>query len=128
LIHEGDPSGRPYPVIPEGVIPVLIRSIEIQDSFVRAPVQGARQLSLDLTRPDLQHRQMAQVAAEQHVVDQNRPTASERPEEHGIDPNSRPTPDDSRKRRRGRRGGSPGEEEKSPPHVSTTGTRIDFTA
>ncbi|OGG52756.1 MAG: hypothetical protein A3F84_10015 [Candidatus Handelsmanbacteria bacterium RIFCSPLOWO2_12_FULL_64_10] len=105
---------------------MLIRSVEFQDSFARAPVEGARQLSLDLNRPDLLHRHMAQVAVEQAAQDQNRPLASEQPEDSGIDPNSRPLPERPQQRRRGRR--REPEEEHHPPHVSTTGTHVDFVA
>ena len=108
------------------MIPVLIRPVEFQDSLARAPVQGARQLSLDLNRPDLLHRHMAQVAAEQTAHDQNRPLASERPEDSGIDPNSRSLPEQPQRRRRGQRQEQEPEEEHHPPHVSTTGTHVDF--
>ncbi len=108
---------------------MLIRPVEFQDSFVRAPVEGARQLSIDLNRPDLLHRHMAQVAAEQTAHDQNRPLASEQPEDNGIDPNNRPFPEQSQQRRRGRRQDQETEEEEHrPPHVSTTGTHVDFVA
>lgn len=110
------------------MIPVLIRSVEFQDSFARAPVEGARQLSLDLNRPDLLHRYMAQIAAEQAIQDQSRPLASEQPEGKGVDPNSRPLPERPQQRRRGRRQGQEPEEEHRPPHVSTTGTHVDLVA
>lgn len=107
---------------------VLIRSVEFQDGFVRLPVQGARQLSIDMNRPELQQRHMAQVAEDQTVQDQNRPMASEQPEDGGIDPNSRPLPEPSGRRRRRRRQETPEEEERHPPHVGTKGTHVDFVA
>ena len=107
---------------------MLIRSVEFQDSFTRVPVQGARQLSLDLNRPDMQQRQMAQVAVEQTVQDQSRPMASERPEDGGIDPNGHPLPEHPRRGRRHRQQETPEAEEHHPPHVSTTGTHVDFVA
>jgi hypothetical protein len=110
------------------VISVLIRSVEFQDSFTRIPVQGARQQSLDLSRPDMQQRQMAQVAVEQAVQDQGRPTASEQTDEGGIDPNSRPLPERPRRERRRRRQEAPEAEEHLPPHVGATGTHVDFVA
>ena len=110
------------------MIPVLIRSVEFQDSFTRVPVQGARQLSLDLNRPDLQQRQMAQVAVEQSAQDQSRPMASEQPEDGEIDSNSHPLPEQPRQGRRRRRQETPEAEEHLPPHVSTTGTHVDFVA
>lgn len=108
---------------------MLIRPVEFQDSLARAPVQGARQLSLDLNRPDLLHRHMAQIAAEQTAHDQNRPLASEQPEDKGIDPNSHPLPEQPHRRRRDQRREQESEEEEHrPPHVGTTGTHVDFVA
>ena len=125
--QERSEQGRPHPIFWKKVIPVLIRSIEFQDGFSRIPVQGARQQSIDMNRPEMQQRQMAQVALEQTVEDQNRPMASERPEDGGVDPNSR-TPQEQPRRRHRRRQGPQEIEEHHPPHVNTTGTHVDLVA
>ncbi len=109
-------------------VDMLIRSVEFQDSFARAPVEGARQLSLDLHRPDIIQGQIASTNAQQMVLDQGRPLAFDQTEDKVIHPEQKGVTERPQARERRRQKQEPEEGENHPPHIGTTGTKVDFVA
>ena len=104
---------------------MLIRAVEFQDNFVRASVQGARQLSLDLNRPELLHRHMAQVAADQVVLNQSRTLPSDQLEQKVVDPKTSPVGERPQSRQRRRESRQP---QTGRPKAGATGTKVDLVA
>ena len=106
---------------------MLIRSVEFQDSFARAPVEGARQLSLDLHRPAIIQGQIASANAQQIVLDQGRPLAFDQTEDKVIHPEQKGVSESPQARERRRQKQEPEEGESRHPPIGT-GTKVDFVA
>ena len=70
-----------------------VRSIEFQENFGRVTVEGARQQNLLQREPEVGQHQAARMAADEQVLNLNRPTPATPTEGNVIDPNSRRFPE-----------------------------------
>ena len=111
-----------------------VRSIEFQENFGRVTVEGARQQNLLQREPEVGQHHAAQMAADEQVLNLNRPTPATPTEGNVIDPNSQRFPE----RRAGRPPpdrGAPGEVQpeateggRRPRAGGVSGARIDVVA
>ena len=103
----------------------MVRPVDMQDNYSKAPLAG-RQQHIQQTSPEIAQRQAAQQQVQQHLVDQTRPMPAEGRD--AVELHLEEEREQEQRRRR-KRQPDPTREDDTPPAPGPTGTsHIDLTA
>ena len=104
-----------------------VRPIEFQENFARVPVEMARQQHVLQHEPELAQRQVARLAAQEHLLNLSRPVPTTPTEGTIVDPDSEgPSERHEGSARRKRAPGGGQSDARSSAERRITGTRIDL--